>query len=281
MRTKTLSFIILGLAIGLLIANLLPQRHDKHLSQKVEHKHNQHEDVYTCPMHPEIRQNEPGSCPICHMELVAVENDLDEREGSLELTIPIDPYQASLVGMKPIHPKKEKVNRLLPVYGTLVQGDLLGVQVFEEDLRNITIGLKFKGASAVYPEKQLLGEVIGLDPVLDPSTRTLRVLIRLHLQKAKEERLPIESSASGQLEIPLGEQLTLPEEAILFAGSGNYVYLYQEERLSPRKVILGAKIGERYVIVEGLNSTDVVSSGPNFLLDSEAKIRGLDDSKVD
>ena len=30
------------------------------------------ETVYTCPMHPEIRQNEPGDCPICGMELVPV-----------------------------------------------------------------------------------------------------------------------------------------------------------------------------------------------------------------
>ena len=27
--------------------------------------------TYTCPMHPEIRRSEPGSCPICGMKLVA------------------------------------------------------------------------------------------------------------------------------------------------------------------------------------------------------------------
>jgi hypothetical protein len=26
--------------------------------------------VYTCPMHEEIRRNEPGTCPICGMKLV-------------------------------------------------------------------------------------------------------------------------------------------------------------------------------------------------------------------
>lgn len=26
--------------------------------------------IYTCPMHPEIRKPGPGSCPICHMDLV-------------------------------------------------------------------------------------------------------------------------------------------------------------------------------------------------------------------
>ena len=25
--------------------------------------------IYTCPMHPEIRQDRPGSCPICGMAL--------------------------------------------------------------------------------------------------------------------------------------------------------------------------------------------------------------------
>lgn len=26
--------------------------------------------VYTCPMHPQIRQAKPGKCPICGMDLV-------------------------------------------------------------------------------------------------------------------------------------------------------------------------------------------------------------------
>src|SRR5690242_10754239 len=30
-------------------------------------------DVYTCPMHPEVRQRGPGSCPICGMALEPLE----------------------------------------------------------------------------------------------------------------------------------------------------------------------------------------------------------------
>jgi Cu2+-exporting ATPase len=29
--------------------------------------------VYTCPMHPEVVQEGPGSCPICGMDLVPME----------------------------------------------------------------------------------------------------------------------------------------------------------------------------------------------------------------
>ena len=46
--------------------------------------------VYTCPMHPDVRQEEPGKCPICGMDLLeAVEpeddastSDASEQEGS-------------------------------------------------------------------------------------------------------------------------------------------------------------------------------------------------------
>ncbi|MFH1436065.1 MAG: heavy metal-binding domain-containing protein [Pseudomonadota bacterium] len=31
--------------------------------------------VYTCPMHPEIKQSEPGKCPKCGMDLELVEHE--------------------------------------------------------------------------------------------------------------------------------------------------------------------------------------------------------------
>lgn len=36
--------------------------------------------IYTCPMHPEIRQTLPGNCPICGMTLEALIPELDEEE---------------------------------------------------------------------------------------------------------------------------------------------------------------------------------------------------------
>ena len=40
----------------------------------------QAETIYTCPMHPEIRQDHPGNCPICGMTLEPVMPELDEEE---------------------------------------------------------------------------------------------------------------------------------------------------------------------------------------------------------
>ena len=33
------------------------------------------ERIWTCSMHPQIHQNEPGQCPICGMDLIPVETD--------------------------------------------------------------------------------------------------------------------------------------------------------------------------------------------------------------
>lgn len=38
--------------------------------------------IYTCPMHPEIRQDHPGSCPKCGMTLEPVIPELEEKENS-------------------------------------------------------------------------------------------------------------------------------------------------------------------------------------------------------
>jgi len=62
---------------------------------------------YTCPMHPEVRQIGPGSCPICGMALEPVEASLEEEPNhelidmsrrfwwSLALTVPILAFMVS------------------------------------------------------------------------------------------------------------------------------------------------------------------------------------------
>lgn len=39
---------------------------------------------YQCPMHPEIRSDEPGRCPICGMPLAVKENATERHTGTHE-----------------------------------------------------------------------------------------------------------------------------------------------------------------------------------------------------
>ena len=41
-------------------------------NSKPVHQHSANQK-YTCPMHPEIIKNEPGSCPICGMTLIPMQ----------------------------------------------------------------------------------------------------------------------------------------------------------------------------------------------------------------
>lgn len=78
---KSLNIKQIGKSAGILVAGLLmgwlffggsstdqPQSMDEHIEET--HTNEQGEVVYTCSMHPNVRQSEPGNCPICGMELI-------------------------------------------------------------------------------------------------------------------------------------------------------------------------------------------------------------------
>lgn len=67
------------LALGLLIGWLLFGRSDE--VEKDEHNHvasSEAETIWTCSMHPQIRKNEAGDCPICGMDLIPLESESNE-----------------------------------------------------------------------------------------------------------------------------------------------------------------------------------------------------------
>ena len=43
-----------------------------------ENNHQQTDIIYSCPMHPEIKENKPGKCLQCGMELVPVTSEKEE-----------------------------------------------------------------------------------------------------------------------------------------------------------------------------------------------------------
>lgn len=69
--------ILLGLLLGVIIGGTLfsdssmADRNETDISAQAEME-------YTCSMHPQIRQDGPGLCPICGMELIPMENNADE-----------------------------------------------------------------------------------------------------------------------------------------------------------------------------------------------------------
>ncbi|TQD36264.1 efflux RND transporter periplasmic adaptor subunit [Haloflavibacter putidus] len=78
---KNSIYIILALIVGLVAGFLLfggDATGDAH--NKDNHKHSKEvatEQLWTCSMHPQIMQPEPGDCPICGMELIPAGSEAD------------------------------------------------------------------------------------------------------------------------------------------------------------------------------------------------------------
>ncbi len=101
---RTIAILIAILLAGTLIGYLLGNRQsNKSLDQQTEASANQrisessNQQIWTCSMHPQIRQNEPGSCPICGMDLIPLEED--QNDGIDPMTISMSPTAMQLASI--------------------------------------------------------------------------------------------------------------------------------------------------------------------------------------
>lgn len=73
---KTKILLAITLLVGLLLGALFFGESNKEEDNKTEVKSKA--EVWTCSMHPQIRQPEPGDCPICGMDLIPLESGNDD-----------------------------------------------------------------------------------------------------------------------------------------------------------------------------------------------------------
>lgn len=84
LKNKYLLFVIAFLLGALFVWFIKPSG-----QQPIDTSSHQHStsEVWTCSMHPQIRQNEPGSCPICGMDLIPLEDDNGEGIDPMAITM--------------------------------------------------------------------------------------------------------------------------------------------------------------------------------------------------
>lgn len=254
---------------------------DKEVNPRSPATGSDHEDpegYYTCPMHPQVHEHKAGKCPICGMPLVKTTGKKREvkKETSRETGILATNAQLILAGISKYTVTRKDLDFIVPVSGRMLSPREVTFQIFESDLHIVKNGLEFSGASSSSADEELKGQIHFIDSMLDPSSRTIRVIGTL---SHAPRRFAIEGSFHGEIKATEKRQIAIPENAVLHTGQGSLVYVFtSENKLQPQSVTLGKKASSNeYQILSGLNEGDVISSGPNFLIDSEAKIRGSSD----
>ncbi|NGP87696.1 efflux RND transporter periplasmic adaptor subunit [Fodinibius halophilus] len=85
---KIVGILLAGFFLGWLFFGGTAGEKATSIDQHVEETHTDEEGniVYTCSMHPQIRRNEPGDCPICGMELIPVDQADKQEETVFTMT---------------------------------------------------------------------------------------------------------------------------------------------------------------------------------------------------
>lgn len=115
---KNILFIGLAVAIGVLLGWLIFSNPTNETNTSAHDYENESvEQLWTCSMHPQIMQPEPGDCPICGMDLIPAESSSDglsPNEISMtENAMALANIQTSIVG------SKQSENSILKLSGTI------------------------------------------------------------------------------------------------------------------------------------------------------------------
>lgn len=246
-------------------------------AQAAEQKLERKIKFYRNPMDPSIHSDKPMKdsmgmdyVPVYEQEGQAIPENKSEKNlgrGAFAL----EPERLKLTGTKEVVVEKRDLISEIRLPGRVLGGGRVSFQAFEQDASLIKSGLTFEAETPAVPGKTLNGKVTFVDSILDPMTRTLRVDGTI----SGTDRTPLrtESSVVGKIKAEIKDSLAIPESAVMHVGDRDLVYVSKGDgSFSPRVVSLGVKASGFYEVKSGLAVDERISSGPNFLLDSESRI---------
>lgn len=149
----------------------------------------------------------------------------------------------------------------------------LVVEVPEAQVAGLQAGQGVEAQLPAYPGETLQGEIQAVLPQANRDSRT--VPVRIELNNA-EQRLRPGMTAEVMMARQEDAALLVPTEALIRTGRRTLVMVAEEGgRFHPVEVRTGRETEDRTVILAGLEEGQQVVASGQFLLDSEASLRGL------
>ena len=143
--------------------------------------------------------------------------------------------------------------------------------LYEAELSAVTEGLPVSITVDAYPDDELGGQITYIYPYLDEQTRTVRVRIALPNPTG---RLKPGMYANVSLDVPLGESVVVPVNALLDSGAEQHVFVSEGDGyFEPRTVVIGQRLSDGVQILDGLDAGEVVATSATFFIDSESQLR--------
>jgi len=142
--------------------------------------------------------------------------------------------------------------------------------IYEKDLASVQIGQPVTVTSSAYPGENFNGQVTFINPVLDDSSRTVKVRVAMGNPGG---RLKPNLFVNAAISVPLGEKVVVPESSLLDTGTRKVVYVVQgEDTFVKRDVVIGKEADGYIQILSGLAPGDMVVTAATFLIDSQTQL---------
>ena len=145
--------------------------------------------------------------------------------------------------------------------------------IYEYEIPFVKIGQKTRITLSYFPEKEFISKVDFIYPSLSGQTRTAKA--RFVIPNPGMILKP-QMFANIEMELDLGERLAIPATAVLDTGTRQVVYVdIGDGYFTPRQVRLGIRTDGMVEVTNGLKAGEKVASMAVFLIDSEAKLKGV------
>ena len=145
--------------------------------------------------------------------------------------------------------------------------------IFEYELPLIRVGEKAAISLSYFPGKEFSSNIDYVYPTIAGDTRSAKVRFTI---SNPGNKLKPQMYTNVEVKIDLGNKLVIPDDAVLDAGKRQVVYVDKGEgNFEPREVSIGMKADGMVEITKGLKAGERVASAANFMIDSEAKLKGI------
>jgi RND family efflux transporter MFP subunit len=151
-------------------------------------------------------------------------------------------------------------------------------QVFQDDVGRLKPNDSAQITVDAYPERTFRGRIESILPQVDITTRTVRV--RLEVANV-DLKLKPGMFVNSAFKTNTGRHLVVPASAVLQSGTRQLAFVDEGGgRLTPKDVVLGPRVGDDVIILQGLTAGQRIVTSANFLIDSESQLQAAAGSYV-